>query len=227
MERVHLTLAGQDDFFTNEAYKTLRTNLQFCGKDIRVIGVTSCSENEGKTTIVLNTAKSFSELGKRVLIVDADMRKSVIAGRNTDVADVVGLSEVLTGLSQLGDSLYATQYPGLNILFSGKFPPNPVELLGGKYFGSAIEALKKVYDYIFIDTPPLGQVIDASIVATQCDGMMLVIGNSKLHIKQVQDTVEQLRKSGCPILGAVRNHAGSGNGYYHSGYYKKYGKYGK
>ena len=219
MEKINLSLAGQDDFFTIEAYKALRTNIQFCGKDIRVIGVTSCSENEGKTTIVLNIAKSFSELGKRVLVVDADMRKSVIAGRNTDATDVVGLSEVLTGLSQLGDSLYATQYPGLNILFSGKYPPNPVELIGGKYFGAAIEALRKVYDYIFIDTPPLGQVIDASITATNCDGMILVIGNPKLHIKQVQDTVEQLKKSGCPILGAVRNHSGdSGGGY---GYYKK------
>ena len=219
MEKIELTLKGQDDFFTIEAYKALRTNIQFCGKDIRVIGVTSCSENEGKTTIVLNIAKSFSELGKRVLVVDADMRKSVIAGRNTNAKDVVGLSEVLTGLSQLGDSLYATQYPGLNILFSGKYPPNPVELIGGKYFGAAIEALKKVYDYIFVDTPPLGQVIDASIAATHCDGMILVIGNPKLHVRQVQETVEQLKKSGCPILGAVRNHAGGdGHGY---GYYRK------
>ena len=219
MEKVELTLKGQDDFFTIEAYKALRTNIQFCGKDIRVIGVTSCSENEGKTTIVLNIAKSFSELGKRVLVVDADMRKSVIAGRNTDAKDVVGLSEVLTGLSQLGDSLYATQYPGLNILFSGKYPPNPVELIGGKYFGAAIEALKKVYDYIFVDTPPLGQVIDASIAATHCDGMILVIGNPKLHVRQVQETVEQLKKSGCPILGAVRNHTGGdGHG---CGYYRK------
>ena len=219
MEKINLTLSGQDDFFTIEAYKTLRTNIQFCGKDIRVIGVTSCTENEGKTTIALNIAKSFSELGKRVLVVDADMRKSVMAGRNTDAKDVVGLSEVLTGLSQLGDSLYATQYPGLNILFSGKYPPNPVELIGGKYFGAAIEALKNVYDYIFVDTPPLGQVIDASIAATQCDGMILVIGNTKLHVKQIQDTVEQLKKSGCPILGAARNHACSdGHGYYRKKY---------
>ncbi len=223
MEKINLMLAGQDDFFTGEAYKTLRTNLQFCGKDFRVIGITSCSENEGKTTIALNIAKSFSELGKRILLIDADMRKSVIAARHTDAADVIGLSEVLTGLSQLGDSLYTTQYPGLNLLFSGKFPPNPVELLGGKYFVSAIEALRKVYDYIFIDTPPLGQVIDASIVATQCDGMLLVLGNPKLHTKQVQSTVEQLKKSGCPILGVVRNHVAPGGGYY-SKKYKKYGK---
>ena len=129
MEKVELTLKGQDDFFTIEAYKALRTNIQFCGKDIRVIGVTSCSENEGKTTIALNIAKSFSELGKRVL------------------------------------------------------------------------------------------VIDASIAATHCDGMILVIGNPKLHVRQVQETVEQLKKSGCPILGAVRNHAGGdGHGY---GYYRK------
>ena len=98
MEDITLKLPGEDDFFTQEAFKVLRTNLQFCGQDKQVIAVTSCNENEGKTTVSLQLARSLSELGKRVLVIDADMRKSVMAGRNTNAKRAIGLSEVLTGM---------------------------------------------------------------------------------------------------------------------------------
>lgn len=105
-----LKLPGADDFFTQEAFKTLRTNLQFCGQDIRTVVITSCNENEGKTTVTLQLGKSLAELGKRVLVIDADMRKSVMAGRNTTAASPAGLSEVLTGQRAMADCLYETQY---------------------------------------------------------------------------------------------------------------------
>ena len=95
MQSTILKLPGANDFFTQEAFKALRTNLQFCGQDIHTVVITSCNENEGKTTITLQLAKSLSELDKRVLVIDADMRKSVMAGRNTSVEAPVGLSEVL------------------------------------------------------------------------------------------------------------------------------------
>ena len=101
MEDITLKLPGEDDFFTQEAFKVLRTNLQFCGQDKQVIAVTSCNENEGKTTVSLQLARSLSELGKRVLVIDADMRKSVMAGRNTNAKRAIGLSEVLTGMVKL------------------------------------------------------------------------------------------------------------------------------
>lgn len=220
MKKITLTFPGQNDYFVQEAFKTLRTNILFCGNDIKTVGFTSSIENEGKTTVVLGIARSFAELGKRVLVLDSDMRKSVLAGRNTDVDNPTGLSEVLTGMSTLGDSICSTQYPGLDILFAGKYPPNPVELLNGKYFGASIEALKKVYNYIFIDTAPLGRVIDASVVATQCDGMVIVIGNSKVHSRQIQDVVCQLKRSNCPILGVVRNKVQCENNTYYSKKYK-------
>ena len=96
-----LKLPGKKDFFTQEAFKTLRTNLQFCGQDICTVVITSCNENEGKTTITLQLAKSLAELNKRVLVIDADMRKSVMAGRNTTAENPAGLSEVLTGLTSV------------------------------------------------------------------------------------------------------------------------------
>ena len=95
MNKTVLKLAGSNDFFLQESFKTLRTNVQFCGQDVRVVAITSCDENEGKTVVSLNLAKSFAELGKRVLVVDADMRKSVIAGRHTSVKRPAGLSEAV------------------------------------------------------------------------------------------------------------------------------------
>ena len=202
---IKLKLPGENDFFTEEAYKVLRTNLQFCGQDIKVIRVTSCNENDGKSTVTLHLAKSFSELGKRVLVIDADMRKSVVAGRNTSVKNPKGLSEVLTGLCPLNDCLYTVKDTRMQILFAGKYPPNPVELLSGKYFNALLTESRKAFDYILIDTPPLGQVIDAAVVAGSCDGAMMVFGNSRVNYRQAQEMVSQIEKSGCKMLGVVRN----------------------
>lgn len=102
MEKINLKLMGENDFCIQESFKVLRTNLQFCGKDIHTIAFTSCRENEGKTTVVLNLGQSLAELGKRVLIIDADMRKSVMAGRNSTAKNAAGLSEVLTGMQSWG-----------------------------------------------------------------------------------------------------------------------------
>ena len=217
MNKISIKLPGDNDFFTQEAYKVLRTNLQFCGQDIQVIAITSCNENEGKTTVALHLARSLAELGKEVLLIDVDMRKSVLAGRNSNAKDVVGLSELLTGMVALGEALYQTQYPTLQLIFAGKYPPNPVELLNGKYFSALIKETRKAYQYVIIDTPPLGRVIDAAVVAPNCDGTVLVVGNSTRY-RQAQDVVEQLKKSGSKILGVVRNNTKKKDSayYYHS-----------
>ena len=196
MEQIKVKLPGINDFFTQEAYKTLRTNLQFCGPDVRVIAFTSSSENEGKTTVSLHTAKSLAELGKSVLFVDADMRKSVLAGRNTNVKNAAGLCEVLTGMKAVADCVYETQYTHLHIMFAGKYPPNPVELLDGKYFSKLVEEARNVYDYIIIDTPPLGMVIDAAVIAPNCDGTILVVNCGKARYRHVKEVISQLERSG-------------------------------
>ncbi|MBQ7500716.1 MAG: CpsD/CapB family tyrosine-protein kinase [Clostridia bacterium] len=221
---VTLKLLGSNDFFTQEAYKVLRTNLQFCGQDIKVIAITSCSENEGKTTVSLQIGKSFAELGKRVLVIDADMRKSVMAGRDTTATDSYGLSEVLTGLKNKEECICDTQYETMKILFAGQYPPNPVELISDKYFGELIAYARENYDYVIIDTPPLGRVIDAAVIATFCDGVVLVIGNN-IRYRYAQRTMEQLEKSGCKILGAIRNSVRRKSGGYYSSYYKNKGYY--
>ena len=221
MQSTILKLPGANDFFTQEAFKALRTNLQFCGQDIHTVVITSCNENEGKTTITLQLAKSLSELDKRVLVIDADMRKSVMAGRNTSVEAPVGLSEVLTGLMAVKDCLYTTQCENLSIMFAGKYPPNPVELLGGPYFESLLQEARKVYDYVLIDVPPLGSVIDAAVVAAKCDGTILVISDNQVRYRQAIEVAEQLKKSGSKILGVVRNNIKKKEGGYYKKYYKK------
>ena len=206
MEQIELTLQGLEDYFTQEAYKVLRSNLQFCGKDIKVIMLTSCEANEGKTTVSMHLGKSFADLGKKVLVIDADMRKSVLAGRNTSAKNVKGLSEVLTGFCTKEEAFYKTQFSNLSILFAGKYPPNPVELLSSRHFVGLIEDLKNTeeFDYIIIDTPPLGLVIDAAVVAPMCDGVVIVM-NDNAKYGQIQNVIDQLRKCDSKILGVVRN----------------------
>lgn len=222
MNTTRLKLPGINDYFTMEAYNVLRTNIQFSRQDVKVIALTSCGMNEGKTVLSLHIGRSLAELGKRVLVIDADMRKSVMAGRNADAKGAKGLSEVLVGQENLQDCIYKTQYPNLHVLFSGKYPPNPVQLLNGKYFERIVDAVRDVYDYIIVDTPPLGIVIDAAVIAAKCDSAILVIGNTNVKYTQAQDVVSQLEKSGCNVLGVVLNNADNKR----KGYYKKKGSYG-
>ncbi len=220
MKKTELKLVGTDDFFTQEAYKVLRSNVQFCGQNIRVIAITSCYENEGKTTISLHLGKSFAELDKKVLVIDADMRKSVMAGRNSSSKDVKGLSELLTGLAKLEECVYESQYPGLHLIFAGKYPPNPVELLSSTHFAEFLEFVKEKYDYVIIDLPPLGMVIDAAVVAPQCDGVALVLSDDTVRYSQAQEVISQLKTSKSKILGVIRNNTNRKKGRY---YYSKYG----
>lgn len=226
MNNTQLKLTGTDDFFLQEAFKVLRSNIQFCGPDIKVIAITSCHENEGKTSISLNLGKSFAELGKKVLIIDADMRKSVILGRNTSSKDVKGLSELLTGLADMNECIYETQYQYLNIIFAGKYPPNPVELLSTNNFTEFLAFARENYDYVIIDLPPLGVVIDAAVVAQHCDGVALVISDNSVRYSVAQEVISQLKASKSKILGVIKNNTNKKKDtYYRHGYNRYYSHY--
>lgn len=203
-----------------EAYKTLRTNLQFCGKDVKSIAITSCEPNEGKTTVSLNLAKSLAESGKHVLYVDADLRKSVVISRCRVNQAVRGLSHYLSGQSAFADVLYATNIRNLHMIFAGPVPPNPSELLASSGFSTAINKLKSVYDYIIIDAPPLGSVIDAAVIANECDGSILVIAANNISRRFAKKVADQLKMANCPILGVILNKVNMKD----SSYGKYYGK---
>lgn len=197
--------ALRNDFATIEAFKTLRTNLLFSSADIKTIVITSTFENEGKSTISAELAKSLAEIGKKTLLIDADMRKSVVLKNNLKAQNIKGLSELLSNQAVLEDVLYNTQLPEFDVIFCGHFPPNPVELLNSKRLEALLEQFKAVYDFIIIDTPPLNPIIDAAVISSLCDGAILVVGLGKAKIKETLAAKEQLLKSGCKILGAVVN----------------------
>ena len=171
------------DYRSNEAYKTLRTNIEFSGADNKVIVLTSCTPDEGKSTVSLNLSISLAESGKRVLFIDADLRKSVLTGRHRVAEEVKGLSHFLSGQAEVDEVMYKTQEEGLIVMFAGVVPPNPSELLGQKKFEALISSARKVYDYIIIDAPPLGSVIDAAVIARVCDASVLVTAANAVSYK--------------------------------------------
>lgn len=210
------------DYRTNEAYKTLRTNLEFSGSDKRSIVLTSSTPNEGKSTVSLGLSMSLAESGKKVLLVDADLRKSVLMGRHRVMEEVKGLSHYLSGQANLTDVVCATQNEGLFMIFAGVVPPNPSELLGSDIFQELIDKAKREYDYVIIDAPPLGSVIDAAVIAKACDASVLVVAANTVSYKFVRTVKSQMEKTDCPILGVVLNKVNMKQNKYYGKYYGNY-----
>jgi len=184
--------------------------------------LTSSTPDEGKSTVSLGLAAALAEGGKRVLFVDADLRKSVLIGRHRVTQEVRGLSHYLSGQAALDDIICNTQEKGLHVIFAGIVPPNPSELLGQDKFAHMIESVKKEYDYIIIDAPPLGSVIDAAVIAKVCDASVLVIAANAVSYKFVRTVKDQLEKTGCPILGVVLNKVDMKQNKYYGKYYGNY-----
>lgn len=220
--QINLETINKLNFRSNEAYKQIRTNIQFCGANVKIICITSSLPGEGKSSVSFNLAVSVAESGKKVLFIDADLRKSVIVGRYKPDQAVTGLSHYLSGMSSIKDILCETNIPNLDMIFTGPIPPNPAELLGGRDFGKMLEMLREEYDYIIIDTPPLGSVIDSAIVARLSDGVVLVIEANTVSYKLVQKVKKQLEQGNCRILGAILNKVNIKKGSYQ--YYGKKSK---
>ena len=221
MQSVTLKNLGKD-YRTNEAYKTLRTNLEFSGADKKAIVLTSSTPNEGKSTVSLGLALSLSESGKRVLLVDADLRKSVLMGRHKVTESVKGLSHYLSGQAQLSDVICGTQEDNMFVIFAGIIPPNPSELLGSERFAELIRRTKNDYDYVIVDAPPLGSVIDAAVIAKACDASVLVVAANTVSYKFIRTVKSQLEKTECPILGVVLNKVNMKQNRYYGKYYGNY-----
>ena len=221
--KIRLSQYEVSDYNYVEAIKTLRTNLQFSGSSIRVIMFTSSIPNEGKSETSFQLAASLAQLGKHVLLIDADIRKSVTVSRYQLDHEVNGLSQYLSSQVTKEEAIYQTTVNGLEVMFAGPYSPNPAELLEEEMFTKLVLWARETYDYVVIDTPPMGNLIDGAIVARHCDGAVLVIESGAISFRLLQKVKAQLEKSGCRILGTVLNKVTVD----HSGYYRYYGKYGR
>lgn len=217
------------DYSRKEALNSLRTNLQFSGVDKKVVLFTSCTPNEGKSTVTMELARALCESDKKVLLIDADLRKSVLVGRHRmqGKGEIKGLSHYLSGQNKLDDVIYHTDIKGFDLIVAGPVAPNPTELLGKDLFQQTLKDLREQYDMILIDCPPLGWIIDAAVVAPFCDAAILVVESDAISYRYLQDVKKQLEITGIPILGVVLNKVKIGNGYNSYGKYGKYGKYSK
>ena len=226
MQKINLENTQQDNYQVRESYRNLRTNIFLSGKDTKVVMFTSCGPNEGKSTVTMNLASSIADGGKRVLFIDCDLRKSVLVGRYKVKKGIKGLTHFLSGQSSLEEVIYSTNVENLDVILAGPVPPNPAELLDSPLYKETVREMREKYDYVIIDTPPLGSVIDAAIVATVSDGAVLVIAANQVSYKFAQNVMDQLRKTKVKIIGSVLNKVDlSENGYYGRYYGKYYGKY--
>lgn len=224
---ITLTDPKTGEYFYQEAIKTLRTNLQFSGKNTRAILITSVFSGEGKSDISFHLAAELGKIGKKVLLVDTDIRKSAYKERYGITEEVKGLSQYLSGqVDKLVELIYRTNYENLHMILAGPAVPNPIELLEDDQFGELVKAAKQVYDYVIIDTPPLGTVIDAAVVSKACDGAMIVIESGAVSYRQAQKVLRQLEVCECRVLGTVLNKVNMKTNPYYGGKYGKYGKYG-
>lgn len=234
METVSFGSVKEQSYAMKESLRALRTNLQFCGDDVKTIVITSSIPNEGKSTVSMDLGRVLTDAGKRVLIIDTDMRKSVLVSRlrakTVDKKKIMGLSHYLSGQAKLEEVLYATDVPKLFMVFSGPSVPNPTEILEKKYFMELLNFAKEHFDYVLIDCAPLGAAIDAAVVAKNCDGAIIVAAQGMATTKMIVNAKEQLEASGVNILGAVLNKVKmkkSSYGSYYGGYYGNYyGNYG-
>lgn len=199
-----MLLSEDSAFLVQEAYKALRTNIIFSlpGRKARCIAITSSNRSEGKSTNTINIAISFGQIGKRVILIDCDMRLPTIASK-LGVKGNPGLSNVLVGDCSIKESII--RYPELHIdiLPSGTIPPDPTSLLESETFQLLLNEFRKVYDYIFIDLPPVTAVTDAAILSRYVDGFLLIVKNETSEYRAVSHMLNQLRLVGGKILGFV------------------------
>lgn len=224
-------LSKSSDFYTREAYKSLRTNIIFSTptEGCRKICITSALSGEGKSITTLNLAISFAEAGQRVLLIDADMRRPKQA-KLLSMKASPGLSNVLANLCAIEDVVNSEVYRHLDVIFSGDIPPNPSELLGHNRMKQLLTQLGEQYDYIFIDTPPVNVVTDACVLSPLLDGVLMVVRQGHSDRDSIQYAMSQLEFTEAKVLGFILNGAnlGSANRYGYGKYkkYKRYGKYG-
>ena len=229
----------EDDFVSREAMNTLCTNLSYCGNDIKKIMVTSRYPREGKSYVSMTLMRTLAKLGRRVVLIDTDLRASGIQADyqlRYNTQKHYGLSEYLSGHCALEEVLYKTNIPGAYMIPAGHHAPNPLQLLDTEMMKNLTDRLSEQFDVVIVDTPPVVVLSDAIALAKFCDGTLIVVGYRRGNQREIGEVVDSIRQTGCKILGAVLNGVkfkGVSNRYYYyrsgrySGHYSKKYHYGR
>ncbi len=209
-----------------EALNRLRVAVDLSGKQFKIIMITSSTPEEGKSFVSTNLWKMLAESGKRVVLIDGDLRRTQLRSRlqiSGASRRSIGLVHYLAGNVELEDAVYSTDIPNAFMVPVFETISNPIILLQNPRFDQMLEILKQNFDYVLIDTPPLGSVADGELIATKCDGAILVCRGGVTPKKLIGSSLKQLERAECTILGTVLNRVHMTRS---SGYYYKYSKYG-
>ena len=216
------------DYAGTEALNTICTNLAFAGRNLKKIVFTSNAMSEGKSYMVMQIMQNMARRGRRVVLVDADMRRSFLVKRHRieTEGEMLGLAHYLVGQCSLGDAIYETNLYGSCIIPAGRDVSNPMSLIDSDYFTNMLDELAANFDVVLVDAPPVGMVIDAAEIAASCDGSVFVVEYSKTHMRDLRQCMWQMEQSGKPILGCIMNRVKfdtiSSKKYYNKGYYHHY-----
>lgn len=205
---VQITRFDELDYAATEAFNTLRTNLSFAGPDKRVIMVTSCQAAEGKSFISFNIAHTIAQLGKGVVLVDADLRRSVMNtkyGIRLPGDEFFGLAHYLAGMCSVDRIVYDTNLINVSMVPVGRVVSNSLALLSTILFEQMIRHLSSRFDYVIVDAPPVGVIIDAAEIAKSCDGALLAVSQGKVSRRELKEVKQQIEVAGCEVLGAILN----------------------
>ena len=205
-----------------EAYRVIRTNLQFCQTDssLHTLIFTSAGPSEGKSTTIANTAVALAQTGKKVLLVDCDLRKPV--QHHIFKKNKAGVTNHLAEGTLLTELFQESGVPNLTLLTSGPVPPNPSELLGSEKMKQLLAQLREEYDYVLIDAPPVIAVTDAAVLASKVDGVVLVLDSGNVRPEMAQQAQKLIQAANGKLLGAILNKVEIDEE--HSYYYYYYGK---
>ena len=226
MARLELVKSKKELYdIAEECYNSIRTNIQFSGRDLKVITLTSVQPGEGKSTTSANIAISFAKAGFKTLLIDADIRNSVMSGTFKADEKYEGLSSYLLGNAELSAVISHTNIENLMLIPAGHVPPNPTTLLQNSNFNFMIDTVKELFDYVIVDTPPICHVIDSAIISQKADANILVTGAGAIKRRFIQKAKEQMEQSGALFLGIVLNKVEETLNSY--GGYVAYASYGK
>ena len=209
-----------------EALNTLCTNLSFSGENVRKIMITSCHASEGKSFLSMNIMRTMARFGKSVVLVDADLRRSMIDAKYglqyPDGSEKWGLAHYLAGKVGMDDVIYNTDIEGAYMIPVGREVSNPLPLLNSQRLEMLLNELAQQADYVLVDAPPVGTVIDGAQIAKSCDGTLLVVSYNTVRRQELMDVQAQLEQTGCPILGTALNMVAYDSYLSKKYYYKSY-----